>query len=190
MAQCCNKCGSNNNCGCNDSVLHIPITCPAPQCTNYNDCPETFSDCCVIHNGDSYTFLNPQSVDSPEFTVYQNEKLCDTLQRLLIYTFCSNNPLAPAYGLKSNVITTTTINVSWYSLLNAVSYKVYIAPVPIMSVPPTFTLAGTVLANTTPNFTFTGLLPNTSYYVYVVTVYADDEESCPSVSLILTTKAI
>jgi hypothetical protein len=103
---------------------------------------------------------------------------------LLIYINCKSAVLPFPYGVKSNTITSTTINVSWYQLIDVEGYKVYISPA---TNPATWTLAGTVINNTTPNLTITGLTPNTSYYVYVQT-YIDDVVSCPSVTLILTTK--
>jgi len=196
---CGNNCGSQGKCGCNDSVLHLPPNCTAPPCPNPEPCPETFSDCCIIHNGDSFTYVYnqvpvPANAETPVvngpsistgFTILQGERLCDTWQRFIAYYECGYTGLPTPYGLKSNTITSTTINISWTPVASATEYRVYISPVSSIS----FTLVGTVTANTTPNITATGLTSNTSYYMYV-TAYDSVNEitSCASVSLILTTK--
>lgn len=183
MANCCNKCGTQGKCGCNDSVLHLPPSCPAPSCPNPEPCAETFSDCCVIHNGDSYTFIEG---DEPTFTVTQGERLCDVMQRFITYYFCSTSVLPLISGLKSNTINSTSINVSWNPVAGASYYEVNVSPVSAVA----FTVAGTVTANTTPNFTITGLTPNTSYYVNITPFDITQKDGCPSVSIIVTTKPL
>lgn len=168
---------NNKNCGCQDTGLTTPAPCSAPSCPNPEPCAETFSDCCIIHNGDSYVYIGKGG--EPGFTVLQGERLCDIWQRFIAFDACPGD--AP-YGLKSKLITSTTINVAWTPLPSAVSYDVYISEIS----PIAFTNVGTVLQNTTPNFTITGLTPATSYYVNV-TFDNGVEESCASVSLILTT---
>lgn len=185
MANCCNKCGESGKCGCNDTVLHIPLSCPTPVCDNYNDCPETFSDCCVVHSGDTFTYFDdPGKPATAGFTTYKGEKWCDVWQRFIISQYCTAEFQAP-YGFKANTVTSTTINVSWYQVPDLEGYEVQFAPV--TNPQAAFTVAGTVLNNTTPNFTLTGLTPNTAYYV-LVRSYAADVFSCPSVTLIITTK--
>ena len=175
---------NNKNCGCQDTGLTTPALCSSPACPNPEPCPETFSDCCVIHNSDTYTYLTKE-VTSP-FTVYQGERLCDTLQRFIAYTYCQSTVLEAPYGFKSNSITATTINVSWTPLTGASYYEVYYVVVNPLG---TDVLAGTVTANTTPNFTITGLTANTQYYVYVLPYNENEDPGCASVSLILTTKS-
>lgn len=184
---CGNTCGSQGKCGCNDSVLHLPPNCNPPNCPNPEPCPETFSDCCTIHNGDSFAYVQTVEVPQPgpQFTVYQGERLCDTWQRFISYYFCQtqNNIV---YGLKSQSITSTTLTIGWTPLVltSADSYEVFYSPVNSLS----FVSAGTVAYNSSsPSLTITGLTPNTSYYVYVL-VNKFEEFTCPSVSLILTTK--
>jgi hypothetical protein len=174
-------------CGCESSIsVAPPCSVGTAACPNPEPCAETWSDCCVIHNGDSFAYVTPGEPSVPGFVVYQGERFCDTLQRFMSYYECGSSSLVPTpYGLKSNVITSTTINISWTALSNVASYKVYIAPLTTL----TFTLLGNVTANTTPNITATGLIPNRSYYIYVVAVDGSDNTSCPSVSLILTTKS-
>jgi Fibronectin type III domain len=192
-------------CGCEQGIPSAPF-CGAPTCPNPEPCAETWSDCCVIHNGDSFTYIYnqkpvPANAKTPVvnevpipisdfktgFTILQGERMCDTWQRFIAYYECGYTSVPTPYGLKSNTITSTTINIGWTPVASATSYDVYIAPVSTGS----FTLVGTVSANTTPNITATGLTPNTSYYMYVL-AYDDNQGaySCASVSLILTTLSV
>lgn len=183
---CGNECGSQGKCGCNDTVLHLPPNCNPPDCPNPELCPETFSDCCIVHNGNSFTYvIDPTKPDQQlGFTTNQGEKWCDIWQRFIISRNCLSEFQAP-YGFKANTVTSTTINVSWYQVPDLEGYEIqFIAEA---DYPGAFTVAGTVLNNTTPNFTLTGLTPNTTYYV-LVRSYAGDVFSCPSVTLIITTK--
>ncbi len=170
-------------CGCEDQALTTGSPCVAPTCPNPEPCAETWSDCCVIHNGDSYTYIPKGLTEAPTFDILQGERMCDTWQRFLAYYECSPTAVPAPYGLKSKSITSTTINVAWTPVSAATSYEVWYSLTGTIS----WVSAGTVNQNTTPNFTITGLTPNTTYYVHVV---ATDgvEESCRSVSLILTTK--
>lgn len=185
---CGNTCGSQGKCGCNDSVLHLPPNCNPPNCPNPEPCPETFSDCCTIHNGDTFTYIVEEAiVPGPQFTIYQGERLCDTWQRFINYYFCGTDNGKVPYGLKSTNITSTTLTIAWTpspTINNLEYYEVFYSPVSSIG----FVSAGTVpYSNTTPSLTITGLTPNTSYYVYVI-VTDGLAKPCPSVSLILTTK--
>ena len=185
-------------CGCEQGINAAPpCATGAPDCPNPEPCAETFSDCCIIHNGDSFTYLFPRGpavaqaaggaidlgpgpiVEAAPFTILQGERLCDTWQKFIAYYECGKG--AP-YGLKSKVITSTTINVAWTPLDGVDNYQVFYSPVSSIS----WTSAGIVTPNTTPNLTITGLTPNTTYYVNVVPTTAN-VAGCPSVSLILTT---
>ena len=186
-------------CGCENAIsVAPPCSVGTNACPNPEPCAETWSDCCVVHNGDTFTYISAdQTVPADAnaegpipvpvrtgFTTFQGERWCDTWQRFIVYYECRGDSLTP-YGLKSNTITTTTINISWYAVTNATDYEIWVAPVSTS----VFSLAGSIVANTTPNYTITGLSPNTSYYVYVRTYDANgDIYSCASVSLILTTK--
>lgn len=181
---CGNNCGSQGKCGCNDSVLHLPPNCNPPDCPNPEPCPETFSDCCVIHNGDTFTYVDSEEAGEPGFFTYQGERWCDIWQRFIVSQYCTDFTIQPPYGLKSIAITATTINIAWTQVPLIEGYEIWLAPA---STTPTFTLQGTVLNNTTPNFTLTGLTANTMYYIFVKS-YAADVKSCPSITLVLTTK--
>ena len=203
MTTNCSKCDcAKAQCGCDDRGLttNPPCATGTPACPNPEPCAETWSDCCVIHNGDSFTYLFPPApnvaeaaggaidlglgpiVEKTGFTILQGERMCDTWQRFIAYYECGTG--AP-YGLKSKVITSTTINVAWTPLDGVDSYEVFYSLVSPIS----WTSAGIVMQNTTPNLTITGLTPNTTYYVNVIATTAN-VAGCASVSLILTTKLV
>lgn len=190
MTTNCSKCDCpQKDCGCNDTSLTTNYLCntAAPTCPNPEPCPETFSDCCVIHNGDAFTYVNPLANPPAQFIIHQGERLCDTWQRFFTYYNCPNGSENTVYGLKSKNITSTTLTVAWtpLSLASTDYYEVFYCPV---AGPITFISAGTVAYNnTTPSLTITGLTPNTSYYVNVKVVMLA-ANTCSSVSLILTTK--
>jgi hypothetical protein len=178
----CNKCNSKK-CGCEDKGLTTPPACAqnTVDCPNPEPCAETFSDCCIIHNNDAYVYITEE--DDLTFSVLQGERLCDTLQKLIatIYGSCDFD-FPYIYGLKSTVVTSSTINVVWTPVPLADSYTVYYATVAGMS----WSNSGPITASTSPTYTITGLSSNTPYYVYV-TYTIDAKESCRSVSLIITT---
>lgn len=171
-------------CGCEQGIPSAPfcgnVTCPNPE-----PCSETWSDCCVIHNGDSFTWV-PDVIleETVQFNVLQGERLCDTLQRFIAFYNCNTDPATVPYGLKSTNITSTTLTIAWTPITAALTaYEIFITPVSTG----TFVSAGTVPPSTTPSFTITGLTANTSYYVKVRANNGADVR-CSSVSLILTTK--
>jgi hypothetical protein len=61
-------------CGCLDTGLTTQPPCEhdTPACPNPDPCSETFSDCCVVHDGDGIADLNIQTGD----------RLCDILQKI------------------------------------------------------------------------------------------------------------
>ena len=177
-------------CGCEQGIPSAPF-CGAPTCPNPEPCAETWRDCCVIHNGDSFAYVVPEAITpGPQFTILQGERMCDTWQRFIAYYFCGEDNTT-VYGLKSTNITSTSLTVAWTPLpsINQLQYyNVYYCPV--SASPLTFVSAGTVpYNNTTPSLTITGLTPNTSYYVNVVVTDGVDK-ACSSVSLILTTLSV
>lgn len=172
MANCKNK-----NCGCNDTALTTPapcscnvVTCPTPDI-----CSETWSDCCVIHTGDTIADIG----------INKGERLCDILQKL---TLMITNPdcvipgaeCGSAIGFKSTTITSTALGLFWGAVTGATGYVVeYRVPTT-----PTWTTLPSVTVNTA---TISSLLPNTDYYVRVKTV-CESVSTCYSVTLLLTTK--
>jgi len=179
---------NNKNCGCKDTGMTTPFPCYTPPCPNPEPCAETWSDCCVIHNGDSFAYV--QYIETvnpgPRFTILEGERLCDTWQRFIAFSFCGLDAKI-VYGLKHTNITTTSLTIAWTPLTGLTSseyYEVFYSPV---TTPLAFISAGTVpYNNTTPSLSINGLTPNTTYYVNIV-VDGGTGTPCPSVSLILTT---
>jgi hypothetical protein len=185
----CSKCDcAKSQCGCDDRGLttNPPCTTGTPTCPNPEPCAETWSDCCVIHNGDSITYNN-EGPDKPlGFTILQGERMCDTWQKLIAYFTCRGDVSQIIYGLKSTNITSTTITIAWTPLtVNINNYVVQMAPVSTG----VFVNVSTVSQSTSPSLTITGLTPNTSYYIRVAPIIGGLEK-CPSVSLIITTKLV
>ncbi len=86
MAHCKKK-----TCGCLDTGLTTPTPCAHDtlECPVLDPCSETFSDCCVVHDGDGIA----------EFNIQTGDRLCDILQKIaLAYT-----PGAPGTGISSIV---------------------------------------------------------------------------------------
>jgi hypothetical protein len=166
-------------CGCEQGIHAAPpCATGTPACPNPEPCAETWSDCCVIHNGDSFSYVDKVV----PFVVNQGERLCDILQRYFSYVECPPTATATPYGLKSKVVTATTINIGWTPLALADTYEVFYTPASVIA----FVSAGIVPQNTSPNLTITGLSPNTTYYVKVIARY-NSINSCSSVSLIIKT---
>jgi hypothetical protein len=171
-------------CGCEQGIPSAPF-CGAPTCPNPEPCAETWSDCCVIHNGDSFAWVPDEpNIASFPFSILKGERMCDTWQRFLAYYNCGDDPNTVPYGLKSTNITSTSLTIVWtpVTAVTVTVYEVYIAPVSTGI----FVSAGTTPPSTTPTFTATGLTPNTSYYIKVIAGNPPDKR-CSSVSLILTT---
>lgn len=63
-------------CGCLDTGLTTQPPCEhdTPVCPNPDPCPETFSDCCVVHDGDGIADLNIQTGD----------RVCDIWQKIAL----------------------------------------------------------------------------------------------------------
>lgn len=63
-------------CGCIDTGLTTPTPCAHDtlECPTPDPCAETFSDCCVIHNGDGIAELNIQTGD----------RVCDIWQKIAL----------------------------------------------------------------------------------------------------------
>lgn len=71
MANCKKK-----KCGCLDTGLTTPTPCAHDtlECPLPDPCPETFSDCCVVHDGDGIA----------EFNIQTGDRLCDILQKIAL----------------------------------------------------------------------------------------------------------
>lgn len=174
MANCKNK-----NCGCNDLALttSAPCSCNVVTCPTPDICTETWSDCCIIHTGDTIADLG----------IYKGDRLCDILQKL---TLMITNPdcIMPGtecgspIGFKSTTIAGTTIGLFWETVPAATGYIVEYRQLTT----PTWTILSPVTTNTV---TISGLTVNTEYYVRVKTQCEALPATCYSVTLLLKTKS-
>lgn len=165
-------------CGCEDHGLHTPTPCEHDtfQCSNPDPCPETFSDCCVVHNGDSIVDIG----------VNQGDRLCDILQKISLF-LTSPGCVTPGslcqspLSLHSTVVTGTTIAVAWTTMGSPsalqVEYKLASAS--------TWTL-NPALGPTATSDIVAGLALNTDYYIRVKATCISG--TCYSVTINVKTK--
>ena len=181
MSNCQNKpCGcKKKNCGCEDKGLTTPSVCPSNvvNCPTPEPCSETYSDCCVIHTGDTIADIG----------INKGDRLCDILQRLtLIITnpdcIMPGSDCQSVLGFKSTSIGNTTAKFSWSPAEGATGYIVEYRKTTVA----TWTVNPAV---TTLYDTISNLVANTDYYVRVKTT-CQAQQSCYSVTLQITTKAI
>jgi hypothetical protein len=176
------KC-KTKKCGCLDTGLTTPtpcehdtFLCPVPE-----QCPETFSDCCVVHTGDTIVDIDIQ----------QGDRLCDILQKLALLITNPNcvTPGAaciPPVGLHSINVTTSTIKLGWNPSSTAVNgYVVEYREISATS----WMINPQVPQSASPVDTIGGLLPNTYYYIRVRPV-CSIPSSCYSVTILVKTKQI
>jgi hypothetical protein len=166
-------------CGCLDTGLTTPSPCPHDiyQCPNPDPCAETFSDCCIIHTGDTIVDLG----------IEQGYSLCQILQLLALW---QTNPTCadPAsacrsvLGLNSTVVTGTTIGLAWTSVGSPNSFQVEYREVSSF----TWLLNPIVVAPTVVD-TIGGLLLNSFYYIRVNAMC--DTGTCYSVTILVKTKS-
>lgn len=167
----------NKNCGCTDVGLTTPAPCPCEQvtCATPDICPETFSDSCIIHTGDTIVDLD----------IKQGDRLATILQKIAIRinqpACVSGTACASALGFKSTLITNNSIKVAWDTVTGSTGYVVQYRK----------TTASIWTSNpsvTTGTDTITGLDANTNYYIRVNTV-CGVTKPCFSVTLLITTKS-
>jgi hypothetical protein len=162
------------NCGCKDTGLVTPAPCTTDtfECPSPNPCSETFSDCCIIHTGDTIVDLPfPQGISQ-----------CEILQILTIAQTqgipCLSGCGSPL-NFKSTSITPTTVSLSWNAVIGATEYIVEFS-----TDNSTWTNQG-IYSPT--NLTIIGLTPNTSYYFRVRTTC---DTLCTAVTLLIKTKTL
>lgn len=171
----------NKNCGCKDSALTTPapcscnvITCPPPDA-----CPETFSDCCVLHMGDPIFDLN----------VNTGDPLCVILQKLAILLNQGSKCMDPTndcnsvVNLQTTAITTNSVSLYWDALVSlgsTLSYRIQYS---------TDNASWNTIDTTTNTATIPGLLPNTLYYINILTGCNGEYAGCQSVTITCTTKS-
>lgn len=174
-----NKTCKTKKCGCEDKGLHTPTPCihDTFDCPNPDPCAETFSDCCVVHNGDGIVDLG----------IPEGARLCDILQ--IITLFLTNpgciNPNSickSVLGLHSIFITGTTVKVGWSIIGTPISYQVEYKLASSL----TWTLNPPLGVGATTD-TIGGLTVNSDYYIRVVSL-CDRESACYSVTIHIKTK--
>lgn len=88
-------------CGCLDTGLTTQPPCAhdTPECPNPDPCSETFSDCCIIHDGDGIADLNIQTGD----------RVCDIWQKIALAISVAGGPTIESVTTVGNdlVITMT-----------------------------------------------------------------------------------
>jgi len=178
----CKICGCKGKpCGCEDHALttNTPCAQDTPECPNPDPCPETFSDCCIVHANDTILDLD----------IKQGDRLCDILQKFtLLFTnpgcILPGSPCMSVLGLISTLITSTTVKLKWAPSSTAISYIVEYKPATSMS----WTLNPPVAPSTTPVDTIGGLTPNTDYDIRVASIC--NTGTCYSVTIRVKTKNV
>jgi len=162
------------SCGCLDTGLTTPSPCPHDvyQCPDPEPCSETFSDCCIIHDGDTIVDAN----------ILKGDTLCNILQKLIILI---KNPICadPTLGCQSP-LNLHSIKVTPYSILvgwNTVGGSP-------LGLNVEFSVAGSFIWSSNPPLPDTAtsdtigvLVPNTEYYIRVAT-------GCGCFSVIISVK--
>ena len=168
----------SKKCGCLDTGLTTPSPCPHDNyvCPERPACPETFSDECLIHTGDSIV----------ELGINQGDNMSTILQRLALW-FTNPQCIDPdsvcrsVLNLNSTVITPTTIKVDWI-ITNTPTYcQVEYKLASSLS----WTLNPSVLYPISTD-TIGGLTPDSWYNVRVNSVCTVGQ--CYSVTILLKTK--
>lgn len=165
-------------CGCADTGLTTPTPCihDSPDCPFPNPCAETFSDCCVIHNG-------PTIVDSG---IMNGDSLCNVMQ---ILTLLATNPTCMQDGgtcrsplaLTPGTVTPVSIPVTWTCPIVPTNFQVEYKLTTSLTWLVNPMVAGTVLTDIVG-----GLLPNNYYHIRVSALCG--ASSCYSVTIIVQTK--
>lgn len=168
------KCGHSVPCGCNDTPFTTQPPCESgtPNCP-VEKCPETFCGECVIHCNDTI-------IDSG---IENGDSMLTVLQRLTIAALdptCIN--LSPV-GLKSEQITSSTIEISWLPRATAIDYTVeYKKPADV---------SWTIMTPTTPSGNniekeVIGSLDSESDY-HIRVMANDGSTTCYSVTILVKT---
>jgi hypothetical protein len=143
-------------------------------------CPETFSDECIVHTGDTIVDLN----------IKKGDRWDDILQKLTLLLTGNSACILPSavcqspVGLASTAITTSTIKLQWLPTPNATNYVVEFKTAAALS----WSVNPTVLQSAYPADTIGSLLANTEYYIRVRAVCGINPITCPSVTISVKTK--
>lgn len=152
------NCGHNFKCGCSDSALTTPISCPTgPDCEG-ETCPQVWDAHCIVYNGDEIVDLG----------INPGDRLDVILQKLVLNSLnpgCVNplNTCQSALNLRSTTVTNSSITIAWDTVGNGVSYQVEykIAGAGSWTLNPIVIIGQDVIS---------GLLPDTDYNIRVNTV--------------------
>lgn len=168
-------------CGCIDTGLTTPSPCgcDVTLCPKPDPCAETFSDCCVIHNGPAIVELGIES----------GESLCKILEMMALATtspacvgadkFCQSPT-----GLTIISVSSTTAKIGWTIMGTPTNFQVlYKLPADL-----TWTMNPVVAGNVSSD-TIGLLTPNTEYLVKV-NVICDNRVpiTCASITTKVKTK--
>lgn len=170
----CNKC-KKTPCGCLDKALTTPpLYQDSSTCSNPQICSEYVFTGCIIYNG-------PELVD---INIIPGMNLNEVIQALVIMDI---NPACitttcPAVFLNVIKITSTTIDIGWNLIDEAISYTVSYSSE--SDSPQVWTDLTTVM-NPTNHLIITGLTCGVTYDIKVTTEYSD--HTCESVVIRVTT---
>jgi hypothetical protein len=186
MSHCANnttpscKC-KKTPCSCEDQGLHTSPPCAqdTPECPNPEPCPETFSDCCVVHANDTIVDLD----------IKQGDRLCDILQKMtLLFTnpgcILPGSTCLSVLGLMSTTISPTTIGIKWQPSSTATQYITEYK----LSTSLSWTMNPPVPLSPNPVDTIGGLLANTEYDIRVAAICLSG--TCYSVTIRVKTAAV
>ena len=178
----CNTC-NKSRCGCQDTPINMPNTfsndpsvCPPDS----EPCSEVFDMACICYQGD----------DIVELDIKKGSRMDEVLQKLVLAITnpgCADffDPAACQSPLNLTVfnITTTSFNISWDTVLSAVSYVVEFK----LASATTWILNPTVVAPTVGDIVI-GLTPDTVYDIRVNAICASS--TCYSLNIRIKTAAL
>lgn len=176
------KCTHNEPCGCADKGLTTNPPCAqnTPECPNPDPCPETFSDQCIVHMGDTIVDLDIKKGDRL-FDILQKMTLLITNSACILPGAVCQSPI----GLISTAIYTSSVKLAWGATPNATSYQVEYKLASAL----TWTLNAPVSQSTYPTDTIMGLTPGTEYHIRVRAICGIEPTTCPSITILVKTKS-
>jgi len=173
----CNKCRKSVPCGCADVALTtVPTyqdstTCPTPQI-----CAEFTYTGCVIYNGPELTELNI----SPGMNMNQ---VIQALVLLNLNPACITTT-CPSVLLNVIKTTKTTIDIGWLALPSVVTYTFSYLDT---TASPEVWVDITDISPSAVHYNLTGLTCDTPYEIKITANYADPEEACTSLTILVST---
>lgn len=168
----------NPNCGCTDRgyTTQPPCSQGTSNCPTPDPCPETFDTKCVRYMGDNIV----------DFDIRQGEDVSSIIQKMVLaitnrHCMIPGSTCLSVVNLKSTLITTTTVAITWEVTGTPVSIHIeYKEPADMA-----WTLTSS-LAPTATGATLSGLTTGTTYYIRVNATCSVGD--CYSVTIEVTTK--